>query len=230
LWLNKKVLKRTHLLIIVIALVLFIDQASKIWVKTHMAIGEEFSIFGLKWALIHFVENEGMAFGWKIPAVYGKLILSVFRLGALVFLIYLIRQLLQAKASTGILISFGLIFAGALGNIIDSVFYGLIFSESPYHGGVAEMFPEGGGYAGILYGKVVDMLYFPLFQTTWPEWMPWVGGDSFLFFRPVFNVADSSIFTGVASLLLFHRKFFTQDSIVPKEEATATFEEKEASA
>ncbi len=192
-------------------LVLIIDQAVKIWVKTTMQIGEEFPLLGIRWAIIHFVENEGMAFGWKIPATYGKLILSLFRIGAIIFLIYLIRQLLAAGAGKGLLTCFALIFAGALGNIIDSAFYGMLFSASHYHGGVASMFPPEGGYAGFLHGKVVDMLYFPIIESSWPQWMPWVGGDHFLFFRPVFNIADASITTGVILLLLFYRNFFLQD-------------------
>lgn len=204
-------MNRLTYLILLVALILLADQALKIWVKTHMQIGEEFPILGQPWALIHFVENEGMAFGWKIPAAYGKLILSLFRLGAIAFLIYLIRNLLAAGAGFGLISCFALIFAGALGNIIDSAFYGMIFSASPYHGGVAELFPASGGYAGFLHGKVVDMFYFPLIETTWPSWMPFVGGESFLFFRPVFNIADASITTGVIMLLLFHRKFFLHD-------------------
>ncbi|MCF8237283.1 MAG: lipoprotein signal peptidase [Saprospiraceae bacterium] len=211
-------LKRLPFILLVIFLVLFIDQSLKIWVKTHMQIGEEFPILGQNWAFIHFVENEGMAFGWKIPALYGKLILSIFRLGAIVFLSYILHQLMKAEASRGLLTCFALIFAGALGNIIDSVFYGQIFSASPYHGGVAELFPEGGGYAGVLYGKVVDMFYFPMIESVWPSWMPFVGGEQFLFFRPVFNVADASISVGVILLLLFYRNFFTQESISENKE------------
>lgn len=177
-----------------------------------MELGSHFPILGLSWANIHFVENEGMAFGWKIPAEYGKLILSLFRLVAVGFLIWVIRGLVLAQSSLGLLTCFGLILAGAIGNIIDSAFYGLIFSASPYHGGMATMFPESGGYAGFLHGKVVDMFYFPLFETTWPDWVPWVGGDHFLFFRPVFNLADASITTGVISLLLFYRSFFLHPS------------------
>lgn len=205
-------LKRLPFVLLVIVLVLLIDQSLKIWVKTHMEIGQEFPILGQSWAFIHFVENEGMAFGWEIPATYGKLILSLFRLGAIVFLSYILYQLMQARASRGLLICFALIFAGALGNIIDSVFYGLIFSASPYHGGVATLFPEAGGYAGLLHGKVVDMFYFPMIESVWPAWVPFVGGQSFLFFRPVFNVADASISVGVIMLLLFYRSYFTQET------------------
>lgn len=204
-------MNRSTYLILIVLLILIIDQSVKIWVKTTMQIGEEFPMLGMRWAMIHFVENEGMAFGWKIPATYGKLILSLFRLGAIVFLIYLIRQLLAAGAGKGLLTCFALIFAGAMGNIIDSAFYGMLFSASHYHGGVATMFPPEGGYAGFLHGKVVDMLYFPIIESSWPQWMPWVGGDSFLFFRPVFNIADASITTGVIILLLFYRSFFLQE-------------------
>ncbi len=214
--------KRFPFILLVIVVVLIIDQSLKIWVKTHMQIGEEFPILGQRWAFIHFVENEGMAFGWQIPAVYGKLILSLFRLGAIVFLAYILRQLMRAEASLGLLACFALIFAGALGNIIDSVLYGLIFSVSPYHGGLAEMFPAAGGYAGILHGKVVDMFYFPMIESVWPSWVPFVGGDPFLFFRPVFNVADASISVGVALLLLFYRSFFTQEASDPVKEVEST--------
>jgi signal peptidase II len=213
-------LSRLSYLLLIIAAVVLVDQALKIWVKTNMQIGEEFPILGLSWAYIHFVENEGMAFGWKIPAAYGKIVLSLFRLGALGFLVYLIRELLRAGAGLGLLSCFALIFAGALGNILDSAFYGLVFSASPYHGGVAELFPEGGGYAGFLHGKVVDMFYFPLFETTWPAWVPWVGGETFLFFRPVFNIADAAITTGVLALLLFHRDFFLKDATRESPQAT----------
>jgi signal peptidase II len=211
-------LKRLPFLLLLIVVILVADQVLKIWVKTHMQIGEEFPILGRSWALIHFVENEGMAFGWKIPASYGKLILSLFRLGAIAFLIYLIRNLLKAGAGYGLLTCFGLIFAGALGNIIDSAFYGLIFSASPYHGGIAELFPESGGYAGFLHGKVVDMFYFPMINGTWPEWVPFFGGDAFIFFRPVFNIADAAITTGVFMLLLFHRSFFLHEQPTPATE------------
>lgn len=165
------------------------------------------------WAILHFVENNGMAFGISIGGDYGKLFLSVFRIFAVVFLIYYLAQLIKAGVKKGLLLSFALILAGALGNIIDSAFYGLIFSESPYHdGSVATIFPEGGGYAGFLYGKVVDMLYFPLISGRFPEWLPIWGGEHFLFFRPVFNIADMAITIGVISIILFHRQFFSADN------------------
>ena len=143
---------------------------------------------------------------------YGKLALSLFRILAVVFLGYYIKELIKSKVSFGLLFSFALILAGAIGNIIDSAFYGVIFSDSPYHGGVATMFPEGGGYAGFLYGKVVDMLYFPMFEGHFPSWFPFWAGERYLFFRPVFNVADMAITIGVISMILFHRSFFSSET------------------
>ena len=179
-----------------------------------MEYGEEIRILGLDWALLHFVENNGMAFGLSLGGDYGKLALSLFRIFAVGALIYYIRLLIQGKANFGILASFALILAGALGNIIDSAFYGLIFSESPYHGGLATLFPAEGGYASFLHGKVVDMFYFPILRGTFPDWLPIWGGDTFLFFRPVFNIADTSITIGVASIILFHRNFFNNTNEV----------------
>lgn len=205
-------MKKAHWITSLVILILLLDQSIKVWVKTHMHYGDEIQIFGLDWALIHFVENPGMAFGLTLgDGAWGKLALSLFRIIAVVLLIYFIRQLLRRDVQGSILASFALILAGALGNIIDSAFYGLLFSESPYHGGLATFLPEGGGYAGFLQGKVVDMFYFPVFRGTWPEWMPLIGGEFYLFFKPVFNVADVSITLGVLNILLFQRAYFLSD-------------------
>jgi signal peptidase II len=218
-------LKKSRILILVVLIVLIIDQALKIYIKTSLEYGTGFNLLGMDWARIHFVENEGMAFGITfgnkclgvlkdgsckgimMTPESGKLLLSVFRIVMVGFLIYLIRELLKAGESLGLLISLSLILAGAIGNIIDSAFYGLIFSESPYHGGLSEIFPSSGGYASFLHGRVVDMFYFPMIDTILPDWVPVLGGKRFEFFRPVFNVADSAISIGVTSILLFHRSF-----------------------
>jgi len=199
--------KRSTLVILVVFVVLFIDQASKIWVKTNMVYGSEFAILGLAWAKIHFVENPGMAFGIQFGGDYGKLALSLFRVCAVGFLIYLIRQLIKERIKPGLLVCFALILAGAIGNIIDSAVYGLIFSESGYHH-PATLFPEDGGYATFLHGRVVDMLYFPMFEGYFPSWFPIWENQYFLFFRPVFNVADAAISIGVFAMLLFYLSYF----------------------
>lgn len=211
--------KRSGQVLLIVFLVLVIDQALKIWVKTHMEYGEEFTLLGLSWAKIHFVENEGMAFGLELGGDVGKLALSVFRLVAVGFLIYIIHSLVKAKETFGVILSFSLILAGALGNILDSAFYGLIFSATPYHGGIATLFPPNGGYAPFLFGKVVDMLYFPMINTTLPTWLPIWGGQNFEFFRPVFNISDAAISSGVISLLLFNRRIFkSKPAATPAEE------------
>ena len=189
-----------------------------------MEYGEYFKIFDLEWARIHFVENPGMAFGLELDVSYGKLLLSLFRIVAVGFLIYYLSTLIKAKSNLGLLICFSLILAGAIGNIIDSAFYGIIFSES-YPGTLSRMFPSEGGYATFLHGKVVDMLYFPLVQGYYPDWLPMIGGRPFLFFKPVFNVADSAITSGVLSILLFQRSFFSSPTPTQKEVSTAPQEE-----
>jgi signal peptidase II len=210
-------LKKSHSVAALIFLVLLIDQTVKIWIKTNLAYGDEQLIFGLTWARIHFVENEGMAFGITLGGDYGKLALSLFRIAAVGFLFYYLRLLIRSNATSGLVACFALILAGAIGNILDSAFYGLIFSETPYHSReVATLFPTEGGYASFLHGKVVDMFYFPMFEGVFPSWFPFWGGENFLFFRPVFNVADASITVGVVSLLLFYRGFFAGQTSQPE--------------
>lgn len=196
--------------LLVIFLVLFIDQAFKIWVKTHMYLGEEIYVLG-SWFRIHFVENPGMAFGMEFSGGYGKLFLSLFRIVAVCVIgWYLFSRSKREKMTLGLMISLSFIFAGAVGNIIDSAFYGLIFSSSPYDSfsPLAQIFPAGGGYDSLLYGKVVDMLYFPLFTIHFPSWFPVWGNKSFDFFEPVFNISDASITTGVLLLIVFQKRYF----------------------
>lgn len=194
--------------VLITFIVLLVDQVSKFLVKLNMRYGEEIVLFD--WFKINFVENPGMAFGLEFGGEWGKLALTSFRIIAVFGIAYYIYLLSQKKDTPkGLVTAMSLIFAGAVGNIIDSVFYGVIFSES-YHN-IATLFPEGGGYAGWMHGRVVDMLYFPLFQGSYPNFLPFVGGDSFEFFRPVFNVADTSISVGVGIIILFQKRFFNQE-------------------
>jgi len=191
--------------ILLILAILILDQIFKIWIKTHMILGQEIHVFG-NWFILHFTENDGMAFGINFPGNSGKIILSLFRAGAIIAIAIFLRHLILRNAHPGFIFSVALILAGAIGNIIDCAFYGLTFNQSWGH--VAKMFPEEGGYAPLLYGKVVDMLYFPIIRGYWPHWFPVWGGREFIFFRPVFNIADSSITTGVFIVLFFQKKFF----------------------
>jgi signal peptidase II len=195
--------------LLIIVFILIFDQLLKIYIKTHFQLGESVDVFN--WFKILFIENEGAAWGTKLSDILpisdatGKLVLTIFRLLAILGIGYWLLDIIKKEATKTLVIAVSLIFAGALGNILDSVFYGVLFEHS-YHQ-VATMFPEE-PYGSIFYGKVVDMLYFPLIDTTWPDWVPFVGGNKFRFFEPVFNIADTSISTGVGILIFFNKKAF----------------------
>ena len=196
---TKEKKNRLWLAVAIILAILIIDQVIKILVKTHMHIGESIPVFG-SWFQILFIENEGMAFGMHFGGSVGKILLSVFRLVASVGIAWGIVYLIKKESRKFLLVSLALVFAGAVGNIIDSCFYGLIFSESSYE--VATMFPEEGGYAPFLFGKVVDMFYFPIIDTTLPDWVPIWGGQHFTFFNAIFNFADAAITIGIFMLII----------------------------
>lgn len=198
-------------IIFLILAILLIDQGSKFYIKLNYYTGEEHNVLGT-WFRLHFVENEGMAWGWKFGGEFGKIALTLFRLVAVIWGSFLIRNFIRQKQHKGFLICAALIYAGALGNLIDSLFYGLIFEASnPFTQNVATFLPAGGGYAGLFHGKVVDMLYFPIITNSqYPSWIPIVGGEEFEFFRPVFNVADMAISTGVIAILIFQNRFFNR--------------------
>ena len=191
----------------IILTVIILDQILKIWVKTHFYLNEDLEI--TSWFHLHFIENNGMAFGMEFGP---KIFLTIFRLVLAAGLIWvLVRIKGMAAVKTGFLVCLALIIAGAIGNIIDCVFYGVIFNN-PMPPEVAQMFPPGGGYATLFHGRVVDMLYFPLFSFTWPGWMPGVGGQEFLFFQPVFNLADAAISCGMIAVLIFYPRQLTLSS------------------
>ena len=196
-------------ILLIILLVIFADQALKFYIKLHYYAGEEHLIVG-HWFRLHFVENEGMAWGWKFGGGFGKIALTLFRLIAVIWGSFLLRDFIRKEYHKGFIICAALIYAGALGNLIDSLFYGIIFEQSsPFSQNYAHLFPAGGGYAGFLHGKVVDMLYFPIISYThYPSWVPFIGGEDFEFFRPVFNIADASISTGVLVILVFQNRYF----------------------
>jgi signal peptidase II len=198
--------------ILTIALIIIADQALKIWIKTNYPLGDT-HVTGLQWFRLYFIENEGMAWGWKLGGDWGKMFLTLFRLAAVLFGTWYLGRIVRQNYSKGFIICASLIYAGALGNLIDSMFYGMIFEDSTYTH-IAKIFPAH-GYAGFLHGKVVDMLYFPLVHSTFPDWMPMVGGKEFEFFSPIFNIADASISIGVLTLLVFQKKLVHRD--IPEE-------------
>lgn len=222
----------------VVFLILFFDQFLKIWIKTHFFYGETYYVFGQNWFQIHFIENNGMAFGMEFAGSYGKIILSIFRILAIGAIGWYIFTLIKKKASVFLIITISLIFAGAIGNIIDSAFYGLIFSEStPFYNltlhlsescnqsctffhhthDAAVLFPTTGGYSTFLHGRVVDMFYFPLFTAQLPSWLPFWGGQPFTFFEPVFNIADATITVGVFILIIFQKRLFKKQEVIATE-------------
>lgn len=199
--------------IAIILLIILMDQALKIYIKTHFYYGEEVKVMG-DWFKLHFIENEGMAFGMKLSqAAIGKLILTLFRLVAVIFGFFLLKRLVDKGYSRGALICGSLILAGALGNLIDSIFYGMIFTESSFH--LAKFVPFGQGYGKLFHGKVVDMLYFPIVDTVLPKWIPFFGGKNFEFFEPVFNIADAAISVGIITLVLFQKKLIYEKETTP---------------
>lgn len=192
---------------LIILLVLIADQVLKFWIKTNMRLGEDIIIYD--WFIIHFTENPGMAFGLEFGGSWGKVLLSLFRIITVGIIFVWLKRLVAKKVTTGGIVAVSLVLAGALGNIIDSTFYGLIFSPSEYDQ-VAQLFPANGGYAPPLMGHVVDMFYFPIFRGYLPEWLPIWGGDFFIFFRPVFNLADFAISLGVGLLVVFQKSVFKE--------------------
>lgn len=204
---------------IIIILILLVDQISKIYIKTHFVLNEDVTVFS--WFKIAFVENDGMAWGTKLSDFFtfisdksAKLILTLFRIVAVTGIGFWLVDVTKKKKSKTLIFAISIIFAGALGNILDSVFYGVLFSDS--HMQVAEFLPEGGGYAGVFYGNVVDMLHFPIWSGQLPKWLPLVGGKAFSFFDPVFNIADVAISTGIGILIVFNKKAFKESSKIDK--------------
>ena len=191
--------KQARLVTLLVAALLVVDQVVKVLVKTNMQIGEDIPLIG-EWCRLHFIENEGFAFGMSMGGATGKVVLTLVRLVASAVIAWLLVRMVKGGTRSSLVVSLALVFAGAVGNLVDSCFYGLIFNESYYS--VATLFPAEGGYAPLLQGKVVDMFYFPLFEFDWPMWVPLVGGNHFEFFNAIFNVADSAITIGIVWLLI----------------------------
>jgi signal peptidase II len=201
--------------IFIILIIILIDQFLKIWIKTTYPTGEVVRVFGMDWFRLHFIENPGMAWGWKFGNEGGKMVLTLFRLAAVIFGTWYLGRIVKQKYTRGFIVCAALIYAGALGNLLDSMFYGMIFDKGlhydaalndyvPYSG-VASLSSD--GYSSFLHGSVVDMLYFPMIDSTYPSWFPFIGGDDFTFFSPIFNIADASISVGVITLLFFQKRF-----------------------
>ncbi|MEJ7611483.1 MAG: lipoprotein signal peptidase [Ferruginibacter sp.] len=215
--------------VIIILLVLIADQALKIYIKTGFPLNTAQPVAG-NWFQLYFVENPGMAYGWKFGGNWGKMALTIFRLGAVVFGTWYLGSIIRRKYHKGFIFCAALIYAGALGNLIDSCFYGLIFDKGMIYdpqvkdyvnySGLAAF--SGNGYASFLHGNVVDMLYFPVLRGTFPEWVPFWGGEHFEFFRPIFNIADAAISTGVITILVFQRRFFKQQNSSGKHHTVET--------
>ena len=214
---------------LIIALVIIADQALKFWIKTSFTYGPVLNMAGQKWAQLYFIENPGMAWGMEIGGNWGKMILTLFRLAAVTFGTWYLIKIVRQNYTKGFIVCASLIYAGALGNLIDSMFYGLLFSESSYMQ-VAKFLPEGGGYGGFLHGKVVDMLYFPMVNSSFPDWMPLIGGTRFEFFSPIFNIADASISVGVITLLVFQKRFLhhNKEEVLKEDTAGTTLSTEEA--
>jgi len=201
--------------IFIILLIIIADQGLKIWIKTHYPIGHVKDLLGFHWAQLYFIENEGMAWGWKWGGEWGKMLLTLFRLAAVIFGTWYLVKIVKQHYSRGFIICASLIYAGALGNLIDSMFYGMIFDKGMSYNhavndymsysGVAHLTAHG-GYQSFLHGSVVDMLYFPMVHSSFPNWVPIVGGKEFEFFSPIFNIADASISIGVITLLIFQKR------------------------
>jgi len=208
--------------IIIIILIILADQVLKIWIKTNFHFGDT-EVTGVKWFQLYFIENKGMAWGWEFGGEWGKMILTLFRLAAVIFGTWYLGRIVKQQYTKGFIVCAALIYAGALGNLIDSMFYGMIFEESSYSH-VAKIFPAD-GYAGFLHGRVVDMLYFPIIDTKFPNWIPLIGGNDFEFFSPIFNIADASISTGVITLLVFQKRFFKKHSTEEKHPTVVTSSE-----
>jgi signal peptidase II len=232
-----KTIKLSHVVLIIL-LIILVDQSLKIWIKTTYDMGDT-NLTGIpgkagnvSWFRLHFIENPGMAWGWKFWGQTGKTILTLFRLAAVIFGTWYLGRIVKQKYTRGFVVCAALIYAGALGNLIDSMFYGLVFDKGliyvpasdewvPYSG-IAHFTSFGNGYAPFLQGCVVDMLHFPIIDSTWPSWVPFIGGNKLEFFSPIFNIADASISVGVITLLIFQKRFFKKYQPDPKHPVVET--------